>query len=218
MSAPPLCRAPLALIVPINKLLAAGGAAHRPCPFCGGSGLPHSALTPRCRTWQACHAPQMSRRESAADQERARKREREEQAEGGGSPEGKKPKAEGGGAEEEARVAELRKKRLARKAMQEEQAQKEQARPPAQQPSPALPSGLASPPPSGWQEAKKEAGAAVAGEGEGASAQSSSQQSQSEYATETTTYLCTMLGACGNGDLHDLIEEHVTMPEDIAAR
>jgi len=47
--------------------------------------------------------------------------------------------------------------------------------------------------------------------------QSSSQQSQAEYAIETTTYLCTMLEACGNGDLHDLIEEHVTVPEDITA-
>jgi len=27
-----------------------------------------------------------------------------------------------------------------------------------------------------------------------------------------------MLEACGNGDLHDLIEEHVTVPEDIAAK
>ena len=80
----------------------------------------------------------MSRRESAADREPARKREREEEAEGGGGPEGKKPKAEAGGAEEKARVAELRRKRQAKlKALQDEQAQKEQARPPAQQPSPA---------------------------------------------------------------------------------
>jgi len=75
-------------------------------------------------------------------------------------------------------VAELRKKRQSKlKALQEAEAQKEQARPPAQAPSSlAVPPGLASPPPSGLQEAKKEAGAAVAGEGEGASAQPSAQQ------------------------------------------
>jgi len=86
----------------------------------------------------------MSRRESAADKERARKRDREQEAEGGG-PEGKKPRAdENGSAADEARVAELRKKRQARlKAQQEEQTQKE-------------------------QDAKTGASAAEAGRGEGA--------------------------------------------------
>ena len=33
-----------------------------------------------------------------------------------------------------------------------------------------------------------------------------------------TRYLCTMLESCDHGDLHDLIDEHVTVPETIAAK
>ena len=114
-----------------------------PLPLCPGvsptwsqSSLPHLAGPVK-----PLH---MSRRESAADQDRARKREREQEGEGSGR-EGKKPKADDGlaTAAEEARVAELLKKRQAKlKALQEEQAQKEQARPPAQQPCAAPQPGL----------------------------------------------------------------------------
>ncbi len=34
----------------------------------------------------------------------------------------------------------------------------------------------------------------------------------------TTRYLCTILESCDHGDIHDLIDEHVAVPEDIAAR
>ena len=33
-----------------------------------------------------------------------------------------------------------------------------------------------------------------------------------------TRYLCTMLESCDHGDLHDLIDEHVTVPEPLAAK
>ena len=33
-----------------------------------------------------------------------------------------------------------------------------------------------------------------------------------------TRYLCTMLECCDYGDLHDLIDEHVTVPEAMAAK
>lgn len=34
----------------------------------------------------------------------------------------------------------------------------------------------------------------------------------------TTRYLCTILESCDHGDIHDLIDEHVAVPEDIAAK
>ena len=42
-------------------------------------------------------------------------------------------------------------------------------------------------------------------------------QSQEEQVINTR-YLCTVLEACDHGDLHDLIDEHVTVPEDLAAK
>jgi len=44
-------------------------------------------------------------------------------------------------------------------------------------------------------------------------------QGQSQEGQSTRTrYLCTVLEACDHGDLHDLIDEHVTVPEDLAAK
>ena len=41
---------------------------------------------------------------------------------------------------------------------------------------------------------------------------------EEEQTNTNTTYLCTMLEACDHGDLHDLIDEHVAVPEPIAAK
>jgi hypothetical protein len=45
-----------------------------------------------------------------------------------------------------------------------------------------------------------------------------SQGQSQEQQTTKTRYLCTVLEACDHGDLHGLIDEHVTVPEDLAAK